>query len=448
MPGFKYLDNFQIRTTNRAWADFLAFAVILGLFNMATVGLADWGWLSAKMNPSPWLLIPLFIGVRYGFGPGVTSGLVVMAIVFLGRAARLVSSGDAAPLLSIFQDNAFFFICLPAIGFLAGETHGLLAKKLIQAEEKIAELSETHQQLQAKVELAEESRHQVQERLALFGAEQSSLDRQLRALFEPTAGPIFPNLLRLLRDIGGVTDAGIYAVEGKSLRRLAVVGDEQRCPKVYEVADLPIAQLSIERRAMTTLKEVWQQTPDSPGPVVAALPWLGGDGVAALLLIHRMQFMSTTWRNLHRIQLVCRWVGQFVDLRVQAEQSTGKLAGKTGALVVPEQALENTLKLAVAAHKDWNLPSAMAIFEFQETVPQEVAELLPKAVGSVLRPTDVGCLTDEAGKSVFKVLLPMDGAAEGEALLGKALAAIAKVPQLSGKIVANLALTENTPQVA
>lgn len=168
--------------------------------------------------------------------------------------------------------------------------------------------------------------------------------------------------------------------------------------------------------------------------------------MAALLLIHRMSFLSTNWRNLHRIQLICRWVGQFVDLRVQAEESPKKLAGKTGALVVPERALDSTLKLAMNTHKDWHLPSTMAIFEFKDEVSEEVQELLPKTVGAVLRPTDVGCLTKQDGKAAFKVLLPMDGAAEGEALLSRALAAIAKVPELSGKIVANLALTENEPE--
>ncbi len=443
MPILKSLDNFQIRTTNRAWLDFFALIVILGLLNMATAGLTDWGWLDEKTNPSPWLLVPLFIGVRYGFGPGLCSGVAVLGIVFFGRAFRMISSGGEGTLAGIFQNHAFFFLCLPAIGFLAGETHGVLAKKLIQAEQKIRELELQREQMKSKVELAEESRHQVQERLALLGAEQSNLDRQLRALFEPTSGAIFPNLLRLLRDTAGVSDAAIYSVEGKKLKRLASVGEEARLPMEYNTDELPIAGLAITRKAMTTIKELWQQTPDAPTPVVAAFPWLGEGGVAAVLLVHRMSFLSTTWRNLHRIQLVCRWVGQFVDLRVQASEGSGKLAGKSGALVVPEPALDRTLALAETAHRDWQLPSTMAVFEFQEPVSPEVANLLPEAVGSVMRPTDVGCLTTEAGKQIFKVLMPMDGVAEGEALLGRAFAAIARVPQLAGKIVGNLAMTEN-----
>jgi hypothetical protein len=440
MANSSFLSNFRIRTTNHAWMDFALLTLILTLLNLAIVGVNDWGWLA--LNPSPWLIIPLFLGVRYGFRPGFGSGIGIALLIFIARSVITINSGSRAPLGDLFAQNVFFFLALPAIGFLAGESHTLLAKKLIEASERIATLEKQKTQADARLDVAEESRHQLQERLALFGAEQSNLDRQLRALFEPTAGAIFPNLLLLLRDMVGVTDAAIYSLDGSHGKRLALVGGEQRLPQTLNTEEHALIKLALSRREMVTLKALWSDTPEVKEPYMLALPWLGPDGKAnALLLVHRMHFLATTWRNIHRIQLVCRWVAQFVDLRVQSNNSPAKLPGKSAVIVTPT-ALNHTIELADATHRNWKLPSTMAIFEFTENVPEEVANFLPQTVSKLMRPTDVGAMDQANGRPVFKVLLPMDGAASGEALLEKALAAIAKVPQLAGKVSGGLALTD------
>ncbi len=433
--------NFRIRTTNIAWLDLVVLGVVLGIINLTTVGFKDWGWMG--VNPSPWLLLPLFLGARYGFFWGLWSGLGIAAVLFVGRGIYAVGHDDKQAILSILTDNLFFFLALPGAGFLAGETHGLLAQKARLAEQKARSLVDSTERLSAELEVAEESRCQLQERLALHGAEQSNLDRQLRGLFEPTAGAIFPNLLRLLRDMAGVTDAAIYAVTGQRLNRIATVGDIGRLPESTLIDDTEIAKLAVERKSLTTCKDLWQEAPDQNSHFIAALPWLGQDGVAALLLIHRMHFLGATWRNFSRIQMVCRWVAQFVDLRVQAAAEAVKYAGNTGALVVSPKALQSTLNQALAVHREWKLPSTMAVFEFTEPVPAHVAKLLPQTVGTVMRPTDVGSFEAEQEKPVFKVLLPMEGVRDAEAMLERALTAITKVPQLTGKVVANLAMTDD-----
>ena len=347
-------------------------------------------------------------------------------------------------LVEIFTHNLFFFLSLPGTGFITGETQGLLSKQLTSTRETVEALKVKEERLEAELDVAEEARFHLQEKLALFGAEHSNLDRQLRGLFEPTAGGIFPNLLRLLRDMAGVTDAAVYAVDKDVLKRIGVIGSEDKLPETLSLAETEIAKLAAERKALTTVKELWQEAPDQNTPFVAALPWLGGGGsVAAVLIIHRMQFLSTTWRNLSRIQMICRWVAQYVDLRVQAGAEPSQMAGNTGALIVSPRSLGSTLSQAEATHREWKLPSTMATFEFTEPVTEAVAKLLPQAVARVMRSTDVGSLEGDAAQPTFKVLMPMDGVHDAEKLLDNALKAISKVPQLAGKVVGNLSLTED-----
>jgi hypothetical protein len=438
----KDMGKMLLPTTRRAWADLLILLVLLGTLNFFTKGVSDFGWLG--MNPSPWLLVPLFLGARYGFKWGVGAGFLVGGIIFVVRMVMAISHDDGQSLLSIITDNLFFFLSLPGTGFITGETQGLLSKQLAGTEEQVVTLQTKEERLEADLDVAEETRFQLQEKLALFGAEHSNLDRQLRALFEPTAGAIFPNLLRLLRDIGAVTDAAVYAVDKDQLKRIGIIGEDEKLPETLSLAETEIAKLATERKCLTTVKELWQEAPDLNSSFIAALPWLGGGGsVAAILLIHRMQFLGTTWRNLSRIQMICRWVAQYVDLRVQASNEPSQLAGNTGALIVSQRSLKSTLQLAETTHREWQLPSTQATFEFTEPVTEQVAKLLPQAVAKAMRSTDVGSLEGDPAQPVFKVLMPMDGVHDAEKLLDSALKAIAKVPQLSGKVVANLSLTED-----
>ena len=436
--------GFSLKTTNRAWADFLILSAILGLINFTTVGLADWGWM--KLNPCPWLLIPLFLGARYGFGWGVGSGFLVAALIYTGRAFQGIAHDEVlhpVPLGQIFSDNLYFFLILPGIGFLTGETQGLLSNRLATAEERTRELNDTREKLETDLDIAEESKFQLQEKLALYGAEHSSLDRQLRAMFEPSAGAIFPNLLRLLRDIASVTDAAIYSVSGDQLKRISHLGSESALPESLELRENEIIRLSIDRKALTTIRELWQEAPEFTCQHIAALPWLGGGGrVAAVLLIHRMHFLGTNWRNFHRIQMVCRWVARYVDLRVQSNSTSPAGVGNSSALITSPRALQATLNQAQNVHREWKLPSTLATFEFTEPVTEQVAQLLPPAVGSVMRPTDVGTIEGPPTKPIFKVLMPMEGVDDAESLLNAALQAIARVPQLAGKVVGNLEMTD------
>ncbi len=438
----KGVNRTLLPTTKRAWADLMILLIILTVINVATTRFTDFGWV--EVNPSPWLLVPLFLGARYGFKWGVIGGATVALLIYLVRVVVAISQDETQSLSAIFTHQLFYFLSFPGTGFITGETQGLISKQLATAQEKMQVLQVKEDRLEAELDVAEEARFQLQEKLALHGAEHSNLDRQLRALFDPTAGAIFPNLLRLLRDMASVTDAAVYAVDKGQMKRIGLIGEEEQLPETLLLVEVEIAKLATERTALTTVKELWQETPEQKTPFIAALPWLGGGGtVAAILLIHRMEFLGVTWRNLSRIQMICRWVAQYVDLRVQAEGAAQGLGGNTGALIVSPRSLKGTLQQAVAMHRDWRLPSTQATFEFTESVPEHVSKLLPQAVAKVMRSTDVGSLEGDPTKPIFKVLMPFDGVHDAEKLLDTALKAIGKVPQLAGKVVGNLSLTDD-----
>ena len=136
----------------RPWLDALTVGGLLALLNLLTAR-SDPGWLA--VNPSPWLLLPLLTGARYGFRWGFLSGATVSLIV-LG-------------LLLIFQKNAIaahslFFLALPTIGLLAGEAHALFATKLAERDDAVETLLTQRDHLGADLEVAEDARFELQDR--------------------------------------------------------------------------------------------------------------------------------------------------------------------------------------------------------------------------------------------------------------------------------------------
>ncbi|MCB1088648.1 MAG: hypothetical protein KDM63_16540, partial [Verrucomicrobiae bacterium] len=74
----------------KATADAIVLALLLAGTNWL-IDKADPGW--QRLNPTPWLLLPLFLGGRYGIGGGLTGALLAIG----GVLGLQFFSGDRTP---------------------------------------------------------------------------------------------------------------------------------------------------------------------------------------------------------------------------------------------------------------------------------------------------------------------------------------------------------------
>jgi hypothetical protein len=401
----------------RPWLDALTLGGLLGFLNFLTAR-QDPGWLA--LNPSPWVLLPLMAGARYGFRWGFLSGAAVSLIVLV--------------LLMGFQKEAIaahslFFLALPTIGLLAGEAHALFATRLAERDDAVETLLTQRDHLGADLEVAEDARFELQERLALLNADTASLDQQLRGLFEPGAGPIFPHLLRLLRDTAGVTDAALYQINGSNLTLSALLGDSSALPASLSLPDTEIANLAVTRGTLVTCRQVWSSVPAQNSPWLAALPWPAHSGPShSLLLIHRMDFASINWRTFSRIQMICRWVAQFMELR----GLTGTSEPTAGPLLVPGEILRRATNEAAAAHREHSLPSTTVTFRLAPGATAEHADRLGALIAPQLRTTD---LATQHPDGHIEVLLTFDSARDAERFTTRVQSLAARDPLLNGHLL-------------
>lgn len=401
----------------RPWQDVVAIGGGLALLNLLTVP-SDLGWLS--LNPSPWIVLPLLTGARHGFRWGFLSGAVA-SLLLLGTL--LLTQRD------MVAAHSLFFLALPALGLLAGEAHSLLAVRVPERETSVEVLTAPTSQPADPVTVtgvAEIARVQLPEPPAGPEADPVTLELQLRGLFEPGTGPVFPNLLRLLQTNAGVTDAALYLIEGTSLTRTALLGTDEALPENLPLSDTGIAHLAVTRQSLVTCRQVWSTVPAQHSPWLAALPWPVSSGASRyLLLIHRMDGNAVNWRTFSRIQMICRWVAQFMELR----QLDGLSEPTAGPLVVTPAIFRRSAADAAAAYREHSLPSTVVAFRLASGTTPEHAARLGTLVAPQMRTTDIATQHPDG---TIEVLLTFDGPQEAEHFTQRVLSLASRDALLQG----------------
>ena len=102
--------------------DAMVLAAILASLNF-WLAPTDPGWLN--VNPSPYLLLPILIGGRFGFLPGTGAGVLAVAIIVAGQC--WLKKVDPASSLS---SERYVYTCLVLIGGICGELQHFFDGKL------------------------------------------------------------------------------------------------------------------------------------------------------------------------------------------------------------------------------------------------------------------------------------------------------------------------------
>ncbi len=378
--------------------DIVLIAGILSGLN-AAISPTDRGWL--LQNPTPWLLLPVLIGLRYG----LSSGCVAGALAAIGIALANVGWTVGHDVLVEFADaHPITLVSLVLSGFICGEAHDIYDRKVRDWSEKGIWLESENGRLRAETALARQARHQIQERLAMWNAPLACLDDELRRLIKVSETEVHDRLLRTLYSTCHVTSSAIYRQHGDQLLLLASLHASPRFQTAIPLADLPMAVLAIDKGELVTMEVAEAET--SEPPCLAVLPWESNE-LQGVLIIEDMPLADFTWSVFERVELIVRWTFALRELR----SATALDSHSTGLL--PERDFLTLLSRSLETSRDYLLPSSSLTLRLTDTKSAAFQRL--RSVAAAAAP-DVCAMTAIPGDLGLVVLLPFAGDTVAEAM--------------------------------
>jgi hypothetical protein len=384
-----------------ATLDAMVLAAILVALNF-WIAPADPGWLN--LNPSPYLLLPILIGGRFGFLPGIGAGVFSAAIILAGQC--WLRKVDPASTLS---SERYLYTCLVLIGGICGELQHFFNGKVKRLAEGQGTLEQRLKKLDNELYFLREAKGEVDRIIATHDSGLSTLDAEVRELYLVNDEQFYQQVLALLNRQAHVSDAAVYLIRPThQLLRQAAIGNEDSLPPELPLAATEIALLAIERKTAVSISEFWKLGATRPEPYLICLPFLDEDeNPVAVLMITGMPFFSLNQKSVHLITVICKWASKVVQVKKTADGNFRLVDGVQKQKIFTEKILRRNLDLASHSHQTHHLPSTLVFF----SLPGMAMTLQPafeRAIISCVRAGDFAAQLD-LGFPNLAVLLPLTG---------------------------------------
>jgi polysaccharide biosynthesis protein PelD len=403
--------------------DALVLAAILVALNL-WIAPKDPGWL--KVNPSPYLLLPVLIGGRFGFLPGVGAGVLSGLIILTGQF--WLNKVDP---VSSLASGRYVYSCLILIGGICGELQHFFNGKLKRLTAGQETLEQRLKKLDNELYFLREAKVEVDRIIATHDSGLSTLDTEIRELYLVEGDGFYQQVLVLLSRQAHVTDAAIYLIQpNQQLLRKAMIGNENSLPEELGLGDAEMALLAIERKTAVSISEFWKLGATRAEPYLICLPFLDpDDNPTAVLTITGMPFFSLNQKSVHLITVICKWASKVIQVKKLADGNFRLIDGVQKQKIFTEQILRRNLQLASLSHQTHHLPSTLVLFSLPGK-PLTLQPAFERAIVASVRPGDFAAQLD-LGFPNLAVLLPLTGQRIAQHGITTALAQLGKDRELS-----------------
>ena len=226
----------------------------------------DPGLLSS--NPTPYLILPAFLGVRHGPRGGIIAGIIVASLL------ALVSywSGQGGAIPGYFHA----LVGLPLLGATVGWASRLSGERSAQLRMERDLLLEDNRKYVAERELLLLSRQDLQQRLEFRGADDNAVDEQIAKLQEAADSFLPAAILERLAQITHTRKASVYELPlgrgATALTRVSSIGGIECFPEYLRQEDHPIVSESLARSCFLVQKSLLKTPSARRSGYLAAYP--------------------------------------------------------------------------------------------------------------------------------------------------------------------------------
>lgn len=391
-----------------------------------------------EMNPSPYLLIPLLLGGRYGFLEGVVGGALATGVILAGEFA---TEGTLAAKLLIEERYAFLSLFL--LGALAGELQAFYHRKLRSLEARNEQLQRKIKRLDDEFNILRESKDELEQALASSDNEVVALDTHIRRLYEYSGKELYSAILQLLNSQARVMAAAYYTPgnhEGH-LKLECEFGTAGQMPQELTPGQIELVDLAIENRTIVHIKDPWDEI-DLSEEYLVAVPLIDWEGeLLGLILIARIPLVSLTHRNVRLINAMSRWITEVVSVKTRTHLYKPGSSPNIVRPVFRKDYFERVLQGCIAGYHEHRIPSTIVRLALP-AVPKETQEILEHAITSVVRTGDFAAELDLKCPNLV-VLLPLTGERGASIFLERCLQRCEQEELLRGQLTSRTWILDN-----
>jgi hypothetical protein len=338
------------------------------------------GW--PELNPSPYLLLPVLIGGRYGFTAGILAGAGTSALV-----AALLGAGSGEPFADTLAAHVYLLASLVFLGGVAGELFGWFRREQAQANAQLDKLQNSVRRLDADVRHLRGLKDEFDRAVAARDGEISTLDAELRRLYTTSRDDLPAAILGFLKRQVRLVDAALYeCTDTGRLRRASLFGRERHLPEAIDPATCPMVRHAIDRRSLVLLPELLhQQEIPAEENILLAAPLCDADGrVLAVVAVAGLPFINFNTQTADLIALICGWSGEVLDLAGGAAAGRYRVVpGRESQRIFTREHFRHLLSLAFEATRGHRLPSSVVVFSLPGANASEQGRFEQTIVGAM-----------------------------------------------------------------
>ncbi len=433
----KWLDKLQPRY---GWLDLAAISGVLLILNLVYAP-KDLGWV--YLNPSPWIFLPMLMGGRYGFVPGMAGTGVAVLVMLIGIDQR-----DELFIDIIFRNHGYQIAIMVLIGGLSGEVRRMFRQKEKQMFAEHEHAKERLKKLDTDIFLLREAKSELETMLATRDAELSTLDTEIRRLFDTEGDEIFQDILLLLNRQARVADAAIYSLtrRNKELVRKALLGSQKNLPDRLVVKQEEMIELALRKGTTITIPEFWESAKTADAKFLIVVPMLDFTGAPiAVMVVSGMPFISLTRKSVYLISLICRWASRVVEITNQMGNTSRFIGGIESQRIFTPEFFRQNLMLALESWNKHSLPSTVVVF----TLPKQPSSQQSRLESLIIPLIRSGDFPAELGLSSphLVVLLPLSGERGTGIFVKRILNACRRSAELGSEIEAQVLSVEDFESV-
>lgn len=388
----------------------------------------DLGW--SRINPSPMLMLPLLIGCRYGFNAGIIAGFVAGLPLFI--QVNLFQTGG---LQSLMENHGFYFSTLIVIGGVCGEIQHNLRLNQLKLEKENESQNLRMRALNEENEFIRAVNSELERMLATRDSELSTLDSELRRLFDSEPGNLFQDFLFLLNRQCRVSEAAVYAwdVEGESLKREAAIGNQENLPREIQIEQREMLALAASKKTVVALPDQFLKTGKREDDFLLVVPIFDSSNrIVSFLVIQDMPFISFERSNIQLIYIITKWVGRMMEIHSDSRDIYRVTKQGLGQKIFYPDYFKRVLQLALDSYHQNRLPSSVVTFWIHDS-NNEKQSILESQVIRTMRSGDFPCVLD-LNTPHLVVLLPLSGERGADIFMKRIVGICDHHPDLKGRV--------------